>query len=673
MPIMVTSLANPAIPFPKYLPRFHSNHRSRSLPARLQSICCTRLDGQAEQYQISNGESELNSSKDIWKLFKQAQHNILYLNQQRIMAEEELEKVTREKQILLEIIEEMETEKKMDGGKGDDKLSVCWELLLRIDSMVLTGSIGAQDASDLRSFVMGSKVGIAAAFLPLLEKRDTELLVELKYLSEQTKKNGFHIVHICSEMDPVVSIGPLSCYVTGLSRALQRKGNLVEVILPRYKSLDLSGVQGLREMPIEFFSYFDGRLHGNKILTGVVNGIGVTFIQPLSYSSFFDREEVYGYSDDFERFAYFSRASLDYILKSGKHPDVLHLHNWHTSIVGPLFWDIFVNQGLGATRILLTCQDLNSQCLEQPDKLYLCGLDASSLHRPDRLQDNSNSNLVNILKGGIVYSNKVLVSSMESKASIMKNPSHGLEPTLATHKKKLHIAPYGFEYSTWDPSRDNLLPENFSATDMKGKGVCKVALQQCTGLPDLSSSILVGCVFSKFSNVDVENLMGVIRIAAMKGVQFIFMGISKTPGYNQALGSLKEALKDESVRFVSEYDEALSHLIFGGSDIILCQSYDDPMLQVPLKAMKYGAAPITIASNKKQFRNNNDEKNGSTQVAQYLDSTFARISLSHALDEIRNKPLQWNEKIVDAMKRDFSWNGECYDVHVAAYAQVKKM
>lgn len=104
----------------------------------------------------------------------------------------------------------------------------------------------------------------------------------------------------------------------------------------------------------------------------------------MNYSSFFDRERVYGYADDFERlarcifalkmvfkvmiyisprqhsnilikyfgyafrFSYFSRASLDYILKSGKRPDVLHIRNWETAIVAPLFCDIFVKQvGLG--------------------------------------------------------------------------------------------------------------------------------------------------------------------------------------------------------------------------------------------------------------------------------------------------------------------------------------
>ncbi|GAB4847172.1 hypothetical protein Ancab_026183 [Ancistrocladus abbreviatus] len=668
-------LANASIPLSVNLSKFNSSKHQKSFKAG--PLCCLRLEDHdnSEISQTSASGSELNSSY-IWQLFKEAQKNILYLNKRHLMAVEELDKVKKEKQALLQRIEELEIERQVDAGRDklSDELSSLWELMLRIDSMVLAGMIGTKVASDLRSLLMDRKIGIADALTPLLKKRDTELLVELRHLSEQSERSGFHIVHICTEMEPVISIGSLASYVTGLSRALQRRGNLVEVILPKYKQLDLSAVQGLREIQTEFYSYFNGQMHGNKIWTGVVHGIGVTFIHPVDYSSFFDREMVYGYSDDLERFTYFSRASLDYIVKSGKHPDVLHVHNWETAIVGPLFWDIFVNQGLEATRILLTCHDLSSQCLDQPEKLALCGLDPSRLHRSDRLQDNTKTHLVNILKGGVVYSNKVVVlSSMHSKGRILWSLGDGLEPTLATHKDKLLIAPYGLENSTWDPSRDKLLPENYTATDMKGKGVCKVALQQRVGLPERVSSVIVGCIISEVSDVDLEILMGVIHISSVKGVQFVFMGVSKLPSINRALNSFQEELKDENIRFINKYDEALSHLVFGGSDLILCQSYDDPVLQVPLKALKYGAAPIASPAVDRSLRYAVDPDSGSTQFAQYINSTFANMSLTQALEEIKTKPLQWKQKIADAMTKDFSWDGECSNVHISAYESIKNL
>ncbi|PPD81220.1 hypothetical protein GOBAR_DD21852 [Gossypium barbadense] len=564
-------------------------------------------DAETSLEESSNVELE-SKNNEIWRLFKEAQQNILYLNKQRVKAVDELNKAKREKQLLLNKIEQLEKENKRVSGK--DNLVVCWELLLRIDSMVLGGMVSTEEASKLRRMVIDSKVSLVDVFSGLLQQRDAELLAELRLFSEGSKRKGYHVIHICTEMEPLISVGPLAPYITGLSRALQRKGHLVEVILPKYASLDLDEVQGLREIEADSSSFFNGQLHGNRIWTG---------------------------------FTYFSRASLDYIAKSGKQPDVLHLHNWETAIVGPLFWDIFAKQGLGNTRILLTCQGFDSQCLDEPDKLALCGLDPGRLHRADRFQDTAKTHLVNILKGGVVYSNKVIVmSSMHSKGRIIHSMSHGLEPTLSMHKEKLLVAPYGFDNSTWDPSTDKFLPVNYSTENMRGKYACKVALQQQAGISTHASSIL-----------------------------FVLLGNGSVSTTYRALRSFQEAVEDSNVKFFYNYDEALSHLVFAGSDIILCHSFHEPLLQVQLKALRYGAAPVSEASGDNHLRYSSDHDHEITRFSQFMRSTFGVMSLSQALDEMKNNPSTWKTKILNAMKKDFSWDSECYETHVSAYTAVK--
>ncbi|XP_052725754.1 probable starch synthase 4, chloroplastic/amyloplastic isoform X2 [Vigna angularis] len=558
--------------------------------------------------------------------------------------------------------------------------STCSELLLRIDAMVLSSMISPGEASELRSLVINHKVSLADVFNIISRKKDPELLGQLRHFAHGHKKNGFHIVHICTEMTPMVPRGSVASYVTGISRALQRKGHLVEVILPKYASLNLNEVQGLREVNVEAYSYFNGQLHGNKIWTGVVYGIGVTLIEPKYFSSFFNREMIYGYPDDFERFSYFCRASLDYIVKCGKQPDVLHIHNWETAIVGPLFWDIFVKQGLGGTKILFTCHGFNSQGIEQPDKLALCGLDPLRLHRADRLQDNTNTQLVNILKGGIIYSNKVVImSSIHQKHAIVHNLSHELEPTLNEHRDKLVIAPYGLDRSTWDPSTDYLLPENFNAENFKGKVVCKVSLLQQLGLSEHSSSILVGFIFPEGRDLDVKRLKEVILNAKQQDVQFIFLGTSERSVLNQTLESLQKELKDDNLKLFPTYDEALLHLVFAGSDIILCQSFVDPTDEIPLIALRYGAAPIALTSDASTNRvipferNFTNQDHEATMYSKLINSSFLNISLGLAVDEIRTNPATWKRKIMQAMAHDLSWDGECYDLHFAAYSAIKNM
>ncbi|KAM0057773.1 putative starch synthase, catalytic domain-containing protein [Helianthus debilis subsp. tardiflorus] len=635
-------------------------------------LCCFGLENHnsIELNQSKNDEPE-RTHNDIWRLFTEAQRNIMYLNRQRVQAIEELDEMKKEQKSLLEKLEQLESQ--THASIKEDPFSIISELQLRIDSMVLTGILDTREASGFRSVVINTSLNVADYFADIISKSDAEILAQLCHFSNKTKMKGFHIIHICTEMEPVASVGSLASYVTSLSHVLQRHGNLVEVILPMYATLNLESINSLREIKAEFFSYFDGQLHRNRIWTGVVNGIGATFIQPVYYSSFFNTENIYGYPNDFERFSYFSRASLDYILKSGKKPDVIHIHNWETSIVGPLFWDIFANQGLAATRILLTCQSLKSQCLEQPDKLAMCGLDPAKLHRHDRLQDNNKPHLVNILKAGIVYSNKVIVmSSIHSKDQIVSTLSHGLEFALDTHKDKLLIAPFGYDESPWDSSTDKFLPRGYTANDVRGKAISKAALQQQLGLPENIASVFVGYMVTEDSDVDLENIKSLVRDSSTRGVQFIFVGISKIYGMKNKLESFQEGLEDENVRFVDEYDESLLHLIFAGSDIILC-SFDDPMLQIPVKAIKYGAAPVPVNFTDDRLRKFIDPGNTErTQLSEYIINTFANVSLSQAIEEIKKKPSQWNRKILEAMSKDVSWDAECYDLHVSAYMSLKK-
>lgn len=656
--------------FPKY-----SNVNQNSKGIHL--LHCSRLGRQVDADVHQNPVKAISSEKeekpkDIWQLFKEAQQNILYLNKQRLLAMEELERVSNERNSLLDRLEQLKVKKEANIRR--DSFSISSELLLRIDSLVLTGMIGSNEASDLRRLVMNSRGSLSDDLYDIVTMNAAELLAELHHFSQKSKTNGFHIIHICTEMSPVVSVGSLASYITGLSRSLQRRGNIVEVILPKYACLRLDEIEGLREIQAEFYSYFNGQLHGNKIWTGVVCGIGVTFIQPVYYSSLFSHKRIYGYPNDFERFAYFSRASLDYLIKSGKQPDVLHIHNWQTSIVGPLFWDVYANQGLAGTRLLLTCQSFDSHCLEQPEKLALCGLDPSTLHRPDRLQDNNKAHLVNILKGGIVYSNKVIImSSIQAKGQVIDALGYGMEPTLAVHKQKLMIAPFGFEISTWDPSRDNFLPQIYSVDNMQGKSVCKVTLQRHLDLSEGTSEILIGCIYSDFSDFDLDKLKTLVWMASRRGIQFVFTKSDQIPALSGALQLFREEMQDENVKFIDEYDEGLLHLIISGSDIILCQSYDDPLLQVPLKALKYGSAPIRIYFTDSRLRHFGEHDNESTNFAKYINNTFGNIPLGQAIDEIKNNPSQWNRRITDAMTKDFSWDAECSDVHVSAYESLKRL
>ncbi|CAN6252881.1 unnamed protein product [Urochloa humidicola] len=642
---------------------------SRGKPHR-ESSSTVRLDVEENSDQgthLANEQSKVN----IRELFSQAQRNILHLNKLRLLAMEELKKLQDENNFLLQEIEALEMEVQGVPLEALQSSTFC-ELLLRIDTMVISGMISMQEASDVREKVVNNRSVIQSTFSEIRHKENTELLSELRLFLRKPIEKPLHVVHICSELDPIASCGSLSTYVAGVCCALQGKGNLVEVILPKYTSLNMDGIHGLRKADTEYESYFGGIWHKNRIWTGMSSGVGLILIEPIELS-YFSRDMIRGYPDDFERFSYFSRASLDYIVKSGKQPDILHIHNWETAIVAPLFWDIFSQQGLENTRILLTCQDLNYQCLEEPNKLEMCGLDPRKLHRDDRLQDPNKTHLVNILKGGIVYSNKViLMSSIHSRDVLIRGSRHQLEATLTAHKEKILVASYGLEGEIWDPSKDIYLPRQYSTNDIEGKSICREALKRRLGFRSGSSSI-VGCICDGYS--DIHNLKEAVHVALRRSAQVIFMEKLGSVE-NSTVRALKEEFinLDDNIAFVAEYDETLAHLIYAGSDIILCPSFEDPSLQIAMKAVKYGCAPVQINfPNAESSRQSEGHDCRNRVMSKYIISTYGELSLLQALDSFKNDPSRWDQQIKDGMVKGLAWDAECYDLHWEAYSSIRKL
>lgn len=142
---------------------------------------------------------------------------------------------------------------------------------------------------------------------------------------------------------------------------------------------------------------------------------------------------------------------------------------------------------------------------------------------------------------------------------------------------------------------------------------------------------------------------------------------------NSTVQALKEELKGDRVMFVEIYDEALEHLIFAGSDIFLCSSFYDPSLQIAIRAIKYGSAPVQINFPSNGSRQTEWHDYPSTALSQYIISTYGDMSLSQALDGIKNNPSQWDWRIKDAMSKVLSWDAECYDLHWEAYSVIRKL
>ncbi|KAK4488186.1 hypothetical protein RD792_003929 [Penstemon davidsonii] len=517
-----------------------------------------------------------------------------------------------------------ESNKRAQDEPVDDKPSKFWSnLLLMVDGWFLEKKISVEEAKLLRKMIWNRERSICDAYMSSKEKNETEIIATFLRLTSSTTGERLHVIHIAAEMAPVAKVGGLGDVVTGLSKALQKKGHLVEIVIPKYDCMRYELITDLKALDVPVESYFDGRLFNNKIWVGTVEGLPVYLIEPLHPSKFFWRGQYYGEQDDFKRFSFFSRAALELILQAGKKPDIIHCHDWQTAFVAPLYWDVYVAKGLNSARICFTCHNFEYQGTASASELGSCGLDVYQLNRPDRMQDHSANDRVNPVKGAIVFSNIVTtVSPSYAQEVETTEGGRGLHTTLNSHSKKFVGILNGIDTDAWNPATDQLLKVQYNAFDIEGKSENKETLRRYLGM----SSANARQPLREFE--DISN----------------------------------HFKSHEHARLILKYDESLSHLIYAASDMFIIPSIFEPCGLTQMIAMRYGSIPIarkTGGLNDSVFDVDDDTipvqyRNGFTFLK--ADEQGFNNALERAVYHYKNNVDGWKKLVQKDMSIDFSWD-----------------
>ncbi|CAN6689544.1 unnamed protein product [Malus baccata var. baccata] len=544
-----------------------------------------------------------------------------------------------------------------------------WEfwsrLLLMIDGWLFENKISIDDAQVLREMVWKRERRIRDSYMACKEKNEHDAVSTfLKLISSQTSP-GLHVVHIAAEMAPVAKVGGLGDVVAGLGKALQKKGHLVEIVLPKYDCMQYDRVPDLRALDLVLESYFDGRLFKNKVWVGTVEGLPVYFIEPLHPDKFFWRGQFYGEHDDFKRFSFFSRAALELLLQSGKQPDIIHCHDWQTAFVAPLYWDLYAPKGLNSARICFTCHNFEYQGTAPASELASCGLDVHQLNRPDRMQDNSAHDRINAVKGAVVFSNMVTtVSPTYAQEVLTAEGGHGLHSTLNFHSKKFNGVLNGIDADAWNPATDAYLKVQYSANDRQGKAENKEALRRTLGLSSADvKRPLVGCITRLVPQKGVHLIRHAIYRTLELGGQFVLLGSSPVHHIQSEFEGLASHFENhDHVRLILKYDDSLSHAIFAASDMFIIPSIFEPCGLTQMIAMRYGSIPIvrkTGGLNDSVFDVDDDTvplqfRNGYSFLTPNEQGFNGALGRAFAL--YMNKPDSWQQLVQKVMNIDFSWD-----------------
>jgi starch synthase len=473
-----------------------------------------------------------------------------------------------------------------------------------------------------------------------------------------------YVVMIAPECAPAAHAGGLGDVVFGLSRELEIRGHAVEIILPRYDSLRLDQVWGwscdYRDL---WVPWYGGAIHCS-VWFGYVHGRKCFFIEPHSRDGFFDRATIYGCSDDAMRFAFFSKAALEFMLKANKRPDVIHCHEWHTGLVPVLLFEIYKYHGMPHQRVCYTVHNFSHQGIEGSRVLWATGLQRPEHYfHYDRLRDNFNPSAINFTKAGIVYSNFVTtVSRGYAREAAHTGMGVGIGHTLYLHGHKFGGVRNGVDYEVWNPETDPLIPHRYSIESLERKYWNKDALRDRLWLRK-GFKPLIGYVGRLDSQKGVHLVRHALFYSLAHGAQFVLLGPSPDPSINGDFWRLKHELNDNpDCHLELRFDTDLAHLLYAGADMIVVPSNFEPCGLVQMIALRYGTVPIVRAVgglsetvfDRDCSERPPEQRNG--YVFHQPDSTGIESAMRRAIGLWYDYPQDFRYLMANGMRYDYSWN-----------------
>lgn len=472
-----------------------------------------------------------------------------------------------------------------------------------------------------------------------------------------------YIIMTASECAPVSKVGGLADVVYGLSRELEIRGHLVEIILPKYDCMRYDHIWGLDIAFQDLWVPWGGGTIHCSVWFGFVHGRKCYFIEPHSDENFFNRGCYYGSPDDAIRFAFFSKAALEFMIQTNKHPDIIHCHDWQTGLVPVLLFEMYKFQGMYHPRVCYTIHNFRFQGITGIDILSATQLNRPEYyHHHERLKDNVHPSALNFMKGGIVYSNFVTtVSPKHAWEAQHTDQGQGLGDTLHIHQGKFGGILNGLDYEVWNPEIDPLIPSHYNITNIEGKYGNKEALRDrlmlCKDYKPLIAYV---------GRLDIQKGVHLIRhglfYALQNGAQFVLLGSSPDANINHDFWQLKQELNEnENCHLEIGFNDELAHLIYAGADMIIMPSMYEPCGLAQMIALRYGTVPIvrTVGGLADSiFDRDYSEKpltarNG--YVFQEADYAGLESAMHRAIGLWYSYPDQFQKLILQGMQYNYSW------------------
>jgi len=473
-----------------------------------------------------------------------------------------------------------------------------------------------------------------------------------------------YVVMIASECAPVAKVGGLADVVAGLSRELQLRGHAVEIILPKYDVLRADQIWGMQISFENLWVPWDGGSIRCTVWFGFVQGSKCYFIEAHCAQDFYNRGTHYGFWDDPERFAFLSKAALEFMLKSYKRPDVIHTHDWQTALVPVLLTEMYATDGLQHARLCHTMHSFAHQGVCNKHILYAAGLQApEALVSPDQMGGDFDPHTINLTKGAILYAHQVTTVSPQHAWEVQfTDQGCGLGHTLYQHRDKFTGVLNGLDYAVWNPEIDPHIFQQYTAASFDLKAVNSLALRDRMQLRDDGRPII-----AYVGRLDRQKGLHLIRhalqYALANDAQFVLLGSGSEAAINAEFRALQESLIDHpDCHLEIGYDEELSHLIYAAADLLIAPSLFEACGLTQMIALRYGTVPLvrSVGGLKDTVFDWDYAEQPLAQrngfVFEYPDAPGIESALCRALALWKQQPALFRQLALQGMAYDYSWN-----------------
>ena len=471
------------------------------------------------------------------------------------------------------------------------------------------------------------------------------------------------ILFCSSEVVPFAASGGLGDVAGSLPKSLNAEGQDVRVILPLYGKIKEKYSEDLK-----FIDSFNVSLGWRNQYCGLftMEQNGVTYYL-LDNEFYFNRPNLYGYGDDGERFAFYSKAILESLLHMDFEPDIIHANDWQSALV-TLYINVYYRhiQKFQKIKTVFTIHNIAYQ------GQYGYNMIADTLGLPQEWAHHAEYNGdTNFMKAAIENADKVTTVSPTYAQEIL-DPwfAHGLDPILREKQHKLWGILNGIDYESYNPKTDKIIVKNFHADAfIKNKAVCKKELRSLFNLEEDGSpiiSMVTRLVGHKGVDIVVQAMQGLID----KGYQVVVLGTGES--------QYEEFFRDLAARYPGRvgveiaFIPALSRKIYAGSDMFLMPSKSEPCGLSQMIALRYGTIPVVRETGglKDSVKDSQDGVGNGFTFANYsADELYGACMRAY---EGYQDTKGWRVLVKRAMQSDCSWKNSAKE-YIRMYEDTMKL